>query len=387
MELSNQNTQSIKGNKPLSPLQENKSNNHNKNFRCQSSKIFLTIKGKYDEDYIKKISNIQPINKWIYCNEISEDNYEHSHFGIMFKKKLDIKNPRIFDNEGVHPNFSSVKSWQNVITYITKDHEYKSNFTVNQMAKRIDNIINSNTLIDAFKNNAEKMSDILPISQIYKCKGFLIDKELINEIKSIEWKKWHKILNEILSEDPDKRLIYWMYDETGQTGKSIYCDKYEIERLHECLVIGCTGSVRDIGDVIRNWMIADNVPRTILIDLPRTAEDKSSIYNILECVKNGRITCIKYSGTTLRFRRPHVVVFSNWLPDFSLLSLDRWAIYEIKDDTINKKDVKELIEDQQKKISQEEQIRQLKQELAELKHKTEFIEFLTNKKRHINMKF
>jgi hypothetical protein len=58
--------------------------------------------------------------------------------------------------------------------------------------------------------------------------------------------------------------------------------------------------------------------------------DRDSIYTLLESIKNGRLTCTKYSGTTLRFERPHIVVFANWTPQIELISRDRWNIKEIK---------------------------------------------------------
>jgi hypothetical protein len=324
-----------------SPINK-ENNNDTKEFTCSAKKIFITIKGTYGEDYINHINNKYSVEKWVYGNEKGETGYEHTHVTIEFNKKQRIQNSRVFDYKGEHPNFSSIRNWQDAVNYTIKCGKYKSNFKINKMTTMIDNICNQATLIDALKENATDIKDFNAIINVYNNKqnSNEYDEDLIEELERYEYNEWQTKLLEILSNDPDKRKVYWICDEKGGAGKSQFCDKYEYENPNSVLTIASTGSMRDIGDVIRNWKKCGNKLRTLIFDLPRTATERESIYTSIENIKNGRLTCTKYSGTTLRFKRPHVVIFANWMPEKQYLSEDRWDIYEIKDMKLIKADDK-----------------------------------------------
>lgn len=332
-------------------------------FRFQGKKLFITIKDHHKKDYIDFINEKYPIKFWIYGNEISDSGhkYVHSHFVIEFEKKVDIKDSRALDYKGIHPDLQPVRNWDEACCYCCKqyreehksDENAKMNFETNivdfdpfkvvkqknaLMAKPIKDIIDDinkcQTIQDAIINNATELRDVMPIISMYNNKGYIMEASLMKEIKNTPYMKWHKELLDYLEKDPDKRRINWIFDKKGNTGKTLFCDKYEVDNLHTTLVVSAIGSLRDIADVIRNWMTSGNVPRTIIFDLPRTLADRDSIYTLLESIKNGRLTCTKYAGTTLRFARPHVIVFANWLPKTALVSLDRWSIKEIKNDKL-----------------------------------------------------
>jgi hypothetical protein len=61
---------------------------------------------------------------------------------------------------------------------------------------------------------------------------------------------------------------------------------------------------------------------TVLFDFHRSLKKIS--YNAIESVKDGFIPSV-----ALNFNNPHVIIFSNFLPDQNKLSEDRWEIYYI----------------------------------------------------------
>jgi hypothetical protein len=343
----------------------NKTDSESK-FRMNVKRLFITIKGHPKKDYIDFINEKYPVKFWCYGNEISDSGhkYVHSHFVIEFEKKINIKNSRALDYNGVHPDLQPVRNWDEACCYCCKQYReaLKSNkdalpnfetnlidfdpFKIEKQKKSLDakpikaildDINKCQNVQDAILNNAKDLKDVIPIISMYNNRGYIMNGALLNRIKQTPYLDWHKDLLELLHSDPDCRQINWIFDEKGNTGKTLFCDKYEVDNLHDALVIASIGSLRDIADVIRNWMTSNsNEPRTILFDLPRTLVDRDSIYTLLESIKNGRLTCTKYSGTTLRFERPHIIVFANWLPKLGLISRDRWNIEEIR----NKKLVK-----------------------------------------------
>lgn len=66
-------------------------------------------------------------------------------------------------------------------------------------------------------------------------------------------------------------------------------------------------------------------PSIVIINLSRQAEGAFS-YASVEAIKDGLCFSGKYEGGTRLFARPHIVVFSNWYPDITKLSIDRWDI-------------------------------------------------------------
>lgn len=55
-------------------------------------------------------------------------------------------------------------------------------------------------------------------------------------------------------------------------------------------------------------------------------------YAGLECLKNGYMYDKRYSFKRRRIDRPQIWVFTNTLPAWELMSMDRWQVYEMTAD-------------------------------------------------------
>lgn len=123
----------------------------------------------------------------------------------------------------------------------------------------------------------------------------------------------------------DVRSITLIYDTTGNSGKTSFSEymeqrglAYEIPpfRAMEDLMQACMG-----------------IPpqKAYIIDMPRgMKKDKlGDFYAGLECLKNGVMYDKRYSFKKRRIDRPQVIVFTNCLPEWSLMSLDRWDVYQM----------------------------------------------------------
>lgn len=156
-------------------------------------------------------------------------------------------------------------------------------------------------------------------------KGFKVKKKLklINENNLYPYQK--TILN-ICSTEPDNRSIYWIWEPTGNVGKTsiikLLLHKFK-DNIHYC----SGGKASDICYQINEM---DEDCNIFLMNLPRSAEGKVS-YNGIEQVKDGLTSSPKYKGGFKIFNPPHVFIFSNFPPDINEISKDKWKIFEIID--------------------------------------------------------
>lgn len=136
-------------------------------------------------------------------------------------------------------------------------------------------------------------------------------------------KPWQLAFEKQMLTEPDGRTIHWAYDCKGGIGKSSFCKYMAVK--HKALVIQ-GGKLSDIVNIIFNTdMLAC---RILIIDIPRINENNVS-YAAIECILNGMITNTKFETGIKLFNPPHVLCFSNFEPDMSCLSEDRWKIYKL----------------------------------------------------------
>lgn len=135
-----------------------------------------------------------------------------------------------------------------------------------------------------------------------------------------------KIEHMVTKTEPHPRVIYWFFDEVGGVGKSTFAN--HMEDQHGVTQLGFANA----SDTLN---LVSKLPpaRCYFFDLPRTKGGKTSmsdVYEALESVKNGRFNNTKYETSRHVMAVPHVVVFSNWMPDTKAMSMDRWKIVNMK---------------------------------------------------------
>lgn len=131
---------------------------------------------------------------------------------------------------------------------------------------------------------------------------------------------WQKEAETLLLAEPDGRSVHWWYDELGGKGKSSFC-KYMVCSHNAVCIQG--GKLADIMNIIFNTDMS--CVNAVIIDIPRTNRNAVS-YASIECILNGMITNTKYETGRKIFNPPNVLVLSNFSPEMSNLSMDRWKI-------------------------------------------------------------
>lgn len=142
------------------------------------------------------------------------------------------------------------------------------------------------------------------------------------EIKILDESKFYyyqrELLKIILSE-PDDRTIYWLYEEKGNTGKSTF-SKY-LGFKHNAVIL--SGNKSDM-----LYTSATYETDLYIVDISRSEKNKLN-YESLESIKNGFYNSPKYESKPIIRNNPHIIVFSNFMPELNKLSLDRWKVHKI----------------------------------------------------------
>ena len=152
----------------------------------------------------------------------------------------------------------------------------------------------------------------------------LVDKDILLDKQ--------KVIADMFIEDEDPlfgRKIYWFYENAGNWGKSILT-KYFVDN---CGAIMVSGANNDILTAIASYVDKHGQgPRMVIFDIPRCRNGCVS-YNAMEKIKDGCFFSGKYESSMIRINSPHMLVFSNEMPDdLSQLSKDRWVLEELSDD-------------------------------------------------------
>lgn len=143
-------------------------------------------------------------------------------------------------------------------------------------------------------------------------------------------KPWQKEVVAKIKTRPSYRDILWIWEPEGEVGKS-YLGKY-LHYFHGAILTG--GSGGDMKHAIARWrQITGHYPVTIIVDIARNAK-RSVDYTVLQQMKNAMFFSGKYeSGMVASLGAPHILVFSNYAPDTSRMSKDRWIICKIDPET------------------------------------------------------
>lgn len=314
-----------------------------KDFYFQNQKVLLTYKTHINKDMFAQMMYIRSdkIKKCYIAHENGVGDtitpYEHTHAVIDFGKRVQSKDARFLDIDGIHPHISIIKNvaqWKKACKYICKEDKTVVLQEDDRFSDGIDldKIWNCNDLRGALET-CENLRDVVPTMMLYDRKPMVWGREINCAIKSEEdMFPWQRNMWECIHGKCDNRSIHWISDNKGCKGKTqfiIYCG---LTVPGKVMWIVPNGTSRDIMHVVMEQIKAGWRGDTILINLSRSAtscSDMTQVYRVMEDLKDGLIYSSKYMGGTLMIPSPHIIVLSNTTPDLHRLSLDRWRLYEI----------------------------------------------------------
>lgn len=150
-----------------------------------------------------------------------------------------------------------------------------------------------------------------------------------SHIKDIVLRPWQESLIELCN-TYEKRKIYVIIDMVGNIGKSTICTYMRCHGLGK--IIPPLNESKDIMRMVCNM----DTSNTYLIDMPRALPKikLNQMYSAIESVKSGYAYDDRYKFTEKIFNIPNIVVFTNAVPDRSLLSNDRWELLSVIDNNL-----------------------------------------------------
>lgn len=311
------------------PTEEKKVVEPTKKFRFANQYVMLT--------YPKHLNKVQTKNWFAQeigykdCeigHEIGETGYKHTHVVINFGKRFQSTNARVFDlivdGEINHPNIQPFRNHEWIIkcNYISKQDPENAHLKKNNI-NLATKIWAAPTLTDALMM-AQKPADVSGIKALYDNKP-----QEKPEIKEPIWRDWQAEILDYIEFEQDNRAIIWIRDRIGGAGKTEVARWAGITGL--ALVLKQFGGTRDSASIISEAVKQGWNQRAVICDLSRDFEDRE-IYAALESIKDGTVTTTKYTGGTVYFNRPTVVVFANYWPNVNKMSKDRWRLFDITKD-------------------------------------------------------
>ncbi|AJP36454.1 replication-associated protein [Avon-Heathcote Estuary associated circular virus 22] len=162
-------------------------------------------------------------------------------------------------------------------------------------------------------------------------KSYVYVPRQIREI--VDLKPWQKSVV-LLSRIWDTRTINIIVDTEGNIGKSTLTTYMGIHNLAKQIPF-----CNDYKDVLR--MVCD-MPTSgcFIIDMPRAIRKEKlyQMYSAIETIKSGYAYDERYHFKDKYFDCPCIWVFTNIIPDETLLSRDRWRKWEIINEELKKFD-------------------------------------------------
>lgn len=146
---------------------------------------------------------------------------------------------------------------------------------------------------------------------------------------------WQKFfLEEILTKKPDSRIVDWLIDPVGNTGKSSFARAYVSQIPTDAILCKIDNLDRMemslIEKILKYRDRYHDDPRILFFDFPRAADTKKVLAAtaLMEDAKSGHLeTSFGGKHREAQIGNVHVVVLSNGAPDLSVLSEDRWRLW------------------------------------------------------------
>jgi hypothetical protein len=136
---------------------------------------------------------------------------------------------------------------------------------------------------------------------------------------------WQREMLLELQGEPDTRRIIWIDDYYGNSGKSALAMHLMATNPKDVFFLPDIGKYSDLATIMAGAVKEGWTGKILWVNLVRQAVDHK-LYKALEGLRDAHMLATKYKGRVISWPPGWMVVGGNWLPDFNMLSKDRWDI-------------------------------------------------------------
>lgn len=142
------------------------------------------------------------------------------------------------------------------------------------------------------------------------------------------WRPFQQKIVDAMKEEPDDRIINYVYQEKGKVGKS------HLVGWHCCRGLAHLVPELDTSKDIARMVMCMPISTCYFFDLPKSCTKKhfGAMFAAIERIKDGFCYDERNKFKSRWFNSPHVWVFSNTKPDIDAVSPDRWQFWTINQD-------------------------------------------------------
>jgi len=291
----------------------------------QSIAFTLTI-NNYLDDTIELLCDADFLRGGIIGKEIGASGTRHLQCYVQCKRKMrwsTFRNKMKKALNGIKPHIEPARgNVEQNETYCKKDGDWCSFGKLTGQGKRSDWQKISDMIEDGYTNyEIQKAYPNLFATSFKGINEMRNNKKehdnglkLLDKFQGAELRLWQIIaLQAVL--DQDDRHVLWYVDYQGNAGKT-FMAKYLVA-IHDAFYVQ-GGKASDIAHAYKLQPI-------VCFDFTRDKQEVVN-YSVIESFKNGMFFSPKYQSMTKVFEPAKVICFSNWDPDTTKLSHDRWDI-------------------------------------------------------------
>lgn len=152
-----------------------------------------------------------------------------------------------------------------------------------------------------------------------------VQNALRDSTASAQLRSWQEDCLAIVTTPPSDRKVNWFWESVGNVGKSFMARYLALH--HNALILGAMKKL-DLLHAITKTISGKTV---VVFDLTRSTEEGAVkvVYEVIEQLLNKVIFSGKYDSQTVWIQDLHIIVFANFEPDRTAMSLDRWSVHHI----------------------------------------------------------
>lgn len=285
--------------------------NKTKSARNTKNRFWFGTLNNYNDDLYTTIKEWLDINavSYVVGKEVGkQNNTPHLQFCMRFENCRSFNSLKKIFNWHIE----MCNSWRDSVRYCMKEGEYiVKNIKEEDYADRPPARPGSDRPTD-------RPATLLPHEEEY-------ENYMMSVYSEVKWYDWQQEIIDLVDNPPSNRKIHWYWEADGNKGKS-FLVRY-LDWKHNAII--ANGKQGDVFNQYKTFLDEQKKqPKIAIIDIPRSHKDYIC-YSTLEKIKDGLIYSGKYEGGKCRLIPHHLIIFANFEPDKSTMSLDRWDIHNL----------------------------------------------------------